>query len=170
MPCESPPGSWAANARRCSTPSRPPDSTPTRNLPIMVANALFVRLPAQRGSDASPPTVSVFLNDTPLALPADTSLAAGLLAAGVTRFRNATVSGAARAPYCMMGVCFECLVEIDGVPSQQACLVRPREACASAPWTPCPAWSFLKAAKCAARPAAQTETRHEPPSIHFPPQ
>ncbi len=93
----------------------------------MVANALFVRLPAQRGSDASPPTVSVFLNDTPLALPADTSLAAGLLAAGVTRFRNATVSGAARAPYCMMGVCFECLVEIDGVPSQQACLVRPRE-------------------------------------------
>ena len=60
-------------------------------------------------------------------MPADTSLAAGLLAAGITRFRNASVSGAPRAPYCMMGVCFECLVEIDDVPSQQACLVRPRE-------------------------------------------
>lgn len=92
----------------------------------MVANALFVRLPADRGADSSPPTVEVYLNDTPLRLPANTSLAAGMLAAGVTRFRNASVSGSARAPYCMMGVCYECLVEIDDVPSQQACLTQPR--------------------------------------------
>jgi aerobic-type carbon monoxide dehydrogenase small subunit (CoxS/CutS family) len=31
--------------------------------------------------------------------------------------------GSPRAPYCMMGACFECLVEIDGVPSRQSCLV-----------------------------------------------
>jgi predicted molibdopterin-dependent oxidoreductase YjgC len=38
--------------------------------------------------------------------------------------RRATpVSGSPRAPYCMMGVCFDCLMEIDGVPNRQACLV-----------------------------------------------
>jgi hypothetical protein len=50
-------------------------------------------------------------------------VAAALLAAGVSRFRATPVSGAARAPFCMMGACFECLVEIDGVPSRQACMV-----------------------------------------------
>jgi predicted molibdopterin-dependent oxidoreductase YjgC len=38
--------------------------------------------------------------------------------------RTSPVGGRRRAPYCMMGVCFECLVEINGVPNQQACLVR----------------------------------------------
>ena len=33
------------------------------------------------------------------------------------------VAVAPRAPYCMMGVCFECLLEIDGVANRQACLV-----------------------------------------------
>lgn len=93
----------------------------------MADNALFVPLSVDHGKGSTPPTVGVYLNDQPLTLPANTSLAAGLLAAGVTRLRNASVSGSARAPYCMMGVCFECLVEIDDVPSQQACLTRPRE-------------------------------------------
>lgn len=60
------------------------------------------------------------------ALEGDT-LAAALLAAGVSSFRDAPVSGAPRAPYCMMGVCFDCLVEIDGVGHQQACLVPVRD-------------------------------------------
>ena len=51
------------------------------------------------------------------------AVAAALLATGVRRFRATPVSGAARAPYCMMGACFECLVEIDGVPSRQSCLI-----------------------------------------------
>ena len=37
------------------------------------------------------------------------------------------MSGQGRAPYCMMGVCFECLMEIDGEPNQQGCLVIVRE-------------------------------------------
>jgi predicted molibdopterin-dependent oxidoreductase YjgC len=32
------------------------------------------------------------------------------------------VTGSKRAPYCMMGVCFECLAEVDGVASIQTCL------------------------------------------------
>ena len=50
------------------------------------------------------------------------SLAAALLAAGIGALRQSPVDGSPRAPYCMMGVCFECLVEIDGRQNQQACL------------------------------------------------
>nr|WP_234837438.1 (2Fe-2S)-binding protein [Sinorhizobium meliloti] len=49
------------------------------------------------------------------------NLAAALLGAGVTPFRYTPVSGAPRDPYCMMGACFECLVDIDGV-TRQACM------------------------------------------------
>jgi sarcosine oxidase subunit alpha len=55
------------------------------------------------------------------------TVASAMLAAGIGRFRTTPVSGAARAPYCMMGVCFDCLVTIDGVGSRQACLVPVRE-------------------------------------------
>lgn len=51
------------------------------------------------------------------------TLAAALLAAGVVPFRHTAVSGAPRAPLCLMGVCFECLVEVDGVPNVQSCMV-----------------------------------------------
>lgn len=41
--------------------------------------------------------------------------------------RNTPVSGAPRAPYCMMGACFECLVEIDGATSLRSCMTRARD-------------------------------------------
>ena len=55
------------------------------------------------------------------------NLAAALLAANAGHTRTTPVSGAKRAPFCMMGTCFECLVEIDGLPNQQACMIRVRE-------------------------------------------
>jgi predicted molibdopterin-dependent oxidoreductase YjgC len=54
---------------------------------------------------------------------ADESVAAALLAAGIRSFRRSAVTGQPRGPYCMMGICFECLVDIDGHPNRQACLV-----------------------------------------------
>ncbi len=33
-----------------------------------------------------------------------------------------TPSGRKRGPYCLMGACFECVVEIDGKANVQACL------------------------------------------------
>lgn len=41
--------------------------------------------------------------------------------------RTTPISGAARAPYCMMGACFECLVEIDGATSTRSCMKRVRD-------------------------------------------
>lgn len=60
-------------------------------------------------------------------------LAAALLAAGIASFRETAVSGAARGPYCMMGACFDCLVEVEGRPNVQACLVPVRDGLRAGP-------------------------------------
>lgn len=73
--------------------------------------------------DSENATVEVWFNDKRLVVPGNRSVAAALLTAGVARFRATPVTGTSRAPYCMMGACFECLVEIDGVPNRQSCMV-----------------------------------------------
>jgi hypothetical protein len=55
------------------------------------------------------------------------SVAAVLLRLDAAATRTTPVQGSARAPYCMMGVCFECLAVVDGVASTQSCLVPVRE-------------------------------------------
>jgi D-hydroxyproline dehydrogenase subunit gamma len=55
------------------------------------------------------------------------SVAAAMLASGRSVCRTTPVSGAPRAPYCMMGICFDCLVAVDGVGNRQGCLVRVAE-------------------------------------------
>jgi NADPH-dependent 2,4-dienoyl-CoA reductase/sulfur reductase-like enzyme len=51
------------------------------------------------------------------------SLAAALVAHGVTSFRT-TRLGTARGVFCGMGVCQDCLVEVDGRPNQRACMTK----------------------------------------------
>lgn len=68
-------------------------------------------------------TVSLSFNDQAFEVPAGISVAAALLMSGINRFRATPVSESPRAPYCMMGVCFECLVDIDDVPNRQSCLI-----------------------------------------------
>lgn len=51
------------------------------------------------------------------------TLAMALLGADIVPFRKTAVSGAPRAPLCLMGVCFDCLVEVDGSQNVQSCLV-----------------------------------------------
>ena len=46
-----------------------------------------------------------------------------MLLAGLPSVRETPVSGAPRGPYCLMGICFDCLAEIDGIPNRQACMV-----------------------------------------------
>ncbi len=50
------------------------------------------------------------------------SLAACLMAAGRLVLRASPVAGTPRGAFCMMGVCQECLVRVDGT-LQQACLL-----------------------------------------------
>ena len=81
-----------------------------RRLPETVAETITVRVDGEQ--------VAARLGDT---------VAAALLAAGLGRCRTTPVSGAPRAPYCMMGVCFDCLVTIDGIGNRQGCLVLARD-------------------------------------------
>ena len=55
------------------------------------------------------------------------TVAAAMLAAGIGACRTTPVGGVPRAPYCMMGVCFDCLVTVDGVGNRQGCMVRVSE-------------------------------------------
>jgi aerobic-type carbon monoxide dehydrogenase small subunit (CoxS/CutS family) len=76
--------------------------------------------------DASRP-VTMRVNGQTVTVSAGDSVAAALLVSGHTRFRHTARTHAPRGPYCGMGVCFECLVTIDGEPNRQACLVPVRE-------------------------------------------
>ena len=79
---------------------------------------MFVRRP-----DLPPAAeVALTIDGAPFVARAGDTVAAALLAAGVTVFRTTAVSGAPRGPYCLMGTCFECPVEIDGAPNRQACM------------------------------------------------
>ena len=52
------------------------------------------------------------------------TVAVALLTAGIVSFRTTPVGGVPRGPYCLMGACFECLVEVDGRPNRRACMTR----------------------------------------------
>lgn len=60
------------------------------------------------------------------AVPGETVLAA-LTAAGFKALKKSNVNGDARGAFCGMGVCYECLVTVNGVPKQRACMTEVAE-------------------------------------------
>ena len=72
--------------------------------------------------DLGPQAVTIFIDGRPVTAELGESVAAVLLRQQEGWSRTTPVSHSPRAPYCMMGVCFECLVEIDGQGSVQSCL------------------------------------------------
>jgi hypothetical protein len=77
--------------------------------------------------NSSESTLTVYIDGQPVAAKADESVAAVLLRQAAVWSRTTPISGARRAPYCMMGVCFDCLAIVDGVSSVQTCLARVRD-------------------------------------------
>lgn len=78
--------------------------------------------------NTSTSTVRILFEGQPLDVPAGISVAAAVLGhahAGHT-CRNA-VDSSLRAPFCLMGVCFECVMEINGEKDVQSCLVPVQE-------------------------------------------
>ncbi len=80
-----------------------------------------------RISPDSVDSVTVQFDGRPLRVTKGLTVAAALLEAGITHFRNTPETGSPRAPFCMMGVCFDCLMVIDGMPNSQACLIQVTE-------------------------------------------
>ena len=67
--------------------------------------------------------VSFVFDGRPVTATAGQSLAAALTAAGMLSLQD-TAMGSARGVFCGMGVCQECLVVVDGVPNQRACMFK----------------------------------------------
>lgn len=67
------------------------------------------------------PVMIVINGQRVMAREGETVLAA-LLAAGVRTFKLSRTDREARGCLCGMGVCYECLVTINGQPNQRACM------------------------------------------------
>ncbi len=78
---------------------------------------MFKQLPS---NDAK--IVEVRLNGVKVQVTEGITVAAMMLISGLRHTRTTPVSGSKRAPFCMMGVCYECQVVIDGKPNQRGCV------------------------------------------------
>lgn len=70
--------------------------------------------------------VEVILDGRQTAVPSEMNVAAALLAIGKIVSKISPTSKKPCSPHCLMGVCFECRMEIDGV-QRQACMTPVRE-------------------------------------------
>lgn len=59
-------------------------------------------------------------------LPGQT-IGAALMSAGVTSWRTTRVEEMPRGMFCGIGICFDCLITVNGVPDQRACLTLAEE-------------------------------------------
>jgi D-hydroxyproline dehydrogenase subunit gamma len=83
------------------------------------------RLPDGHGLERGP-AVTLTLDGRTVTAYQGESVAALLLAEGYPATRT-TQGGAPRGVYCGMGVCFDCLVIVDGIPNTRACTTWVRE-------------------------------------------
>lgn len=70
--------------------------------------------------------VAVTIDSRPVLAHAGETVAAVLMAQGSPATR-VTRSGAPRGVFCGMGVCYDCLVVVDGIPNTRACMAWVRE-------------------------------------------
>lgn len=71
--------------------------------------------------------IAVLFDGGPIEAYEGETVAAALVAAGHTAFRKTARQGAPRAVYCGMGVCYDCLVVVDGQTNQRACMTPVRD-------------------------------------------
>jgi len=72
---------------------------------------MTLRIP---GIAERPPPVTLLVDDESITAYPGESLAAALLAAGITTLRSSPRAKQPRGAFCFMGLCQECLVRVDG--------------------------------------------------------
>ncbi len=83
------------------------------------------RLPLGPGL-ARGPAVTIALDGRDLTAYAGETVAAVLMANGIAATRR-TPGGAPRGVFCGMGVCFDCLAVVDGIPNTRTCMTWVRD-------------------------------------------
>ena len=72
-------------------------------------------------------TITIYLDGETLQVNTGLSVAAVLLSHSHHFNRTTPISGKKRAPFCMMGVCYDCLMIINGQPNQRSCSIQVQE-------------------------------------------
>jgi len=85
----------------------------------------MTRRPA-RPRDAQAPApreIALTLEGRRITAPEGATVAAALIGAGIDAWRTTRRGGRPRGMFCGIGVCYDCLLRIDGFADQRACLV-----------------------------------------------
>ncbi len=76
--------------------------------------------------DGAADLIEIEIDGAPARVPAGITVAAALLYLDRVPTRLTPVKRQPRAPYCMIGACYECLLEIDAVRNERGCQVEVR--------------------------------------------
>jgi predicted molibdopterin-dependent oxidoreductase YjgC len=71
----------------------------------------------------------ITVDGKPVTAFAGETIASVLLADGNTVIRHTSKKDEPRSVFCGIGICFDCLVTVDGVPNQRACMIPARPGC-----------------------------------------
>lgn len=75
----------------------------------------------------TPGAVNVSFDGRPLVAVSGQNIGAALVSNGITAWRSTRKNARPRGLFCGIGVCFDCLVTVDGEANQRACLVEVQE-------------------------------------------
>lgn len=75
------------------------------------------------GAGASGTAFQFLFDGETVGAEAGQTIGAALIAAGRRSWRRTRVGGAPRGVFCGIGICFDCLVVVNGRPNNRACLV-----------------------------------------------
>ncbi|MDA3790079.1 MAG: (2Fe-2S)-binding protein [Desulfobacula sp.] len=68
--------------------------------------------------------ITIYFEEIEYRVPEGISVAAAILGHIHADYTSINIiTGEQCAPHCLMGVCFDCLVEIDDLPNQQSCMI-----------------------------------------------
>lgn len=65
-------------------------------------------------------------DDRAIVYTAGQTVGAALMGSGIYSWRTTRNQGRPRGIFCGIGICFDCLVAVEGIPNQRACLVSAR--------------------------------------------
>ncbi len=66
--------------------------------------------------------LNLTFDGAPLTARPGQSIGAAMTDAGVKSWRSTRVAGKPRGLFCGIGICYDCLLTVNGVPNQRACL------------------------------------------------